>query len=49
MKHYLKKKLKDNYCIILSQAYEGINRFNGYCIGNNCKERTVQLNYFTKL
>jgi hypothetical protein len=46
--HYLKKKLKDNYCIILSQSYEGINRFNGYCIGNNCKERTYQLNYFTK-
>jgi len=46
--HYLKKKLKDNYCIVLSQAYEGINRFNGYCIGNNCKERTYQLNYFTK-
>ena len=23
--HYLKKKLKDNYCIILSQAYEGFN------------------------
>jgi hypothetical protein len=46
--HYLKKKLKDNYCIVLSQAYEGINRFNGYCIGENCKERTYQLNYFTK-
>jgi hypothetical protein len=46
--HYLKKKLKDNYCIILSQSYEGINRFNGYCIGENCKERTYQLNYFTK-
>ena len=46
--YYLKKKLKDDYCIILSQAYEGINRFNGYCIGNNCKKRTWQLNYFTK-
>jgi hypothetical protein len=46
--HYLKKKLKDNYCIVLSQAYEGTNRFNGYCIGINCKKRTWQLNYFTK-
>ena len=46
--HYLKKKLKNNYCIILSQSYEGNNRFNGYCIGINCMERTYQLNYFTK-
>ncbi len=46
--HYLKKKLKDNYCIILSQAYEGTNRFNGFCIGENCNKRTYQLNYFTK-
>ena len=46
--HYLKKKLKDNYCIVLSQAYEGNHRFNGYCIGENCKKRTWQLNYFTK-
>ena len=46
--HYLKKELKDNYCIILSQSYKGTNRFNGYCIGKNCNERTFQLNYFTK-
>ena len=46
--HYLKKKLKNNYCIILSQSFEGSNRFNGYCIGKNCKKRTWQLNYFTK-
>lgn len=46
--HYLKKKLKDDYCIVLSQAYEGINRFNGYCIGNNCEKRTFQLKYFYK-
>jgi len=46
--HYLKKKLKDDYCIVLSQAYEGMNRFNGYCIGNNCEERTYQLKYFYK-
>ena len=43
-----KKKLKDNYCIILSQSFEGTNRFNGYCIGDKCNERTYQLNYFTK-
>jgi len=46
--HYLKKKLKDNYCIVLSQAYEGTNRFNGYCMGNNCEKRTFQLKYFYK-
>ena len=46
--HYLKKKLKDNYCIILSQAYEGTNRFNGYCIGKNCHKRTWQLKYIYK-
>jgi len=46
--HYLKKELKENYCIILSQAYEGINRFNGYCMGNNCDKRTYQLKYFYK-
>lgn len=46
--HYLKKKLKENYCIIFSQAYKGINRFNGYCIGNACEKRTFQLKYFYK-
>ena len=46
--HYLKKTLKDDYCIILSQAYEGTTRFNGYCIGMNCMKRTYQLNYFYK-
>ena len=46
--HYLKKKLKDKYCIILSQSFEGSNRFNSYCIGKNCNKRTYQLNYFTK-
>ena len=46
--YYLKKKLKDNYCIILSQAYMGTNRFNGYCIGNECMKRTFQLKYFYK-
>jgi len=44
--HYLKKKLKDDYCIILSQAHKGINRFNGYCKGENCELRTSKLNYF---
>jgi len=46
--HYLKKTLKDEYCIILSQAYEGTNRFNGYCIGENCIKRTWQLKYLYK-
>jgi hypothetical protein len=46
--HYLKNKLKDDYCIILSQAYEGENRFNSYCIDNACYTRTWQLNYIYK-
>lgn len=43
--HYLKNKLRDDYCIVLSQAHQGENRFNGYCIGENCKERSFQLKY----
>jgi hypothetical protein len=46
--HYLKKKLGDDYCIILSQSYEGENRFNSYCIGTNCEERNWQLKYMYK-
>jgi len=33
---------------VLSQAYEGTNLFNGYCIGENCIKRTWQLKYFYK-
>lgn len=44
--YYLKKKLGDDYCIIFSQAYRGVNRFNGYCDGNNCEKKTWQLKYF---
>ena len=44
--YYLKQKLK--YCIILSQTYKGENRFNGYCLGDNCETRTWQLKYFYK-
>jgi hypothetical protein len=43
--HYLRKWLGTKYCIILSQAYRGTNRFNGYCRGTNCATRTWQLNY----
>lgn len=46
--YYLRKKLKKDYCIILSQAYEGYVRFNGYCIGNNCESRINQLKYIYK-
>jgi len=46
--HYLKQKLKEDYCIILSQAYEGENRFNGYCIGEACEMRKFQLKYIYK-
>jgi hypothetical protein len=46
--HYLKEKLGDKYCIILSTAYNGENRFNSYCIGKYCNERIWQINYFYK-
>jgi hypothetical protein len=46
--HYVKRKLKTDYCIVLSQAFIGENRFNGYCIGNNCNKRTFQLKYIYK-
>ena len=46
--YYLKKKLKDEYCIILSQSYEGENRFNSYCMGKHCNKRIWQLEYFYK-
>jgi len=46
--YYLKKKLKDRYCIILSTSYKGENRFNSYCIGKYCEERIWQLKYFYK-
>lgn len=43
--YYLKQKLKDDYCIILTQSYQGINRFNSVCSGNNCSNRTWKLKY----
>jgi len=46
--HYLKKKFRNKYCIILSQAYEGIVRFNGFCIGDDCEIRRSVINYFYK-
>jgi len=46
--HYLKQKLKDKYCIILSQAAEGEIRFNGVCIGESCETRIWTMKYFYK-
>lgn len=43
--HYLRKVFEDRYCIILSQAHSGVNRFNGYCKGFACSDRTNQLKY----
>ena len=34
--------------IILSQSYEGTNRFSGYCIRKNCHKRIWQLKYIYK-
>jgi len=39
--HYLKKKLLDKYCIILSTGYKGILRFDGKCNDEKCTERTT--------
>ena len=44
----MKKKLGNKYCIILSNAYEGINRFNSYCEGDGCAIRTWVIKYFYK-
>lgn len=41
--YYLKKKLKDDYCIILSTGYKGSIRFNSYCSNNDCDERTFPI------
>ena len=46
--HYLKKKFGKKYCILLTQAYKGKHRFNGYCIGKNCEKRIYQLKYIYK-
>jgi len=46
--HYLKKEYDNKYCIILSTAYKGNIRFNGYCQGDGCEKRTWLLKYFTK-
>ena len=46
--HYLKEAYGNKYCIILTQAYSGINRFNGACSGLACVNRTWTLKYFYK-
>ena len=46
--HYLKKKLGNKYCIILTQAYRGTIRFNSWCEGDGCSTRIWTLKYFTK-
>ncbi len=46
--YYLKKKFKDKYCIILSQAYKGKQRFDSICSGADCEIRTYK-EFFIKL
>lgn len=41
--YYLKKKLKDKYCIILSAGYEGTIRFSSVCNNLDCDERTFPI------
>lgn len=37
--YYLRQKLKNKYCIILSSAYKGIISFRSACINDDCYER----------
>jgi hypothetical protein len=46
--HYLKEQYGNKYCIILTQAYSGINRFNSFYQGDGCEKRTWFLKYFYK-
>lgn len=46
--HYLKEAYGKKYCIILSQAYCGINRFNSLCSSLVCSNKTWTLKYFYK-
>lgn len=46
--YYLKNTLKSKYCIILSQAYSGSQRFNSWCYGKICEKRMWTDKYFIK-
>lgn len=46
--YYLRKKLGNKYCIILSQAKRGVIRFNSVCIGKACDDRIWTLDYIYK-
>jgi len=46
--HYLKKQMPNRYCIILSNACKGENRFNSYCEGDGCSNRIWKDEYFYK-
>jgi hypothetical protein len=43
--YYLKKELGAQYCIVLTQGYKGIVRYNGVCIGDDCYNRVANLDY----
>jgi len=43
--YHLQKKLGNEYCIILSQAYKGIVRYTGVCISDDCEYRISNLDY----
>ena len=43
--YYLRKALGKQYCIVLSQAYQGTVRYNGICIGDDCYDRIANLDY----
>ncbi len=46
--YHLCNKLGNEYCIILSQAYKGIVRYSGVCIGDDCEYRISNLDYIWK-
>ena len=46
--YYLKKKFKNEYCIILTQAYKGTIRFDSFCVGNACETRIWLKNHIVR-
>lgn len=46
--HFLKKVLGSSYCIILSQSYNGVNRFNRTCSDKSCNDKKWAIKYLYK-
>jgi len=42
---HLKRALGNDYKFILSQGYHGTVRYNGVCLGDDCNDRIISLDY----